>query len=81
MTTAFGAISCTLFTGASEVNCSALAKFGPAEGTAAKAEALPVIALELGPLTVADDSKFLSTLQNAERNLPPGFAKALTKLY
>jgi hypothetical protein len=68
---AFGAISCTLFTGFSEVNCSALAKFGPAEGAAAKEAALPVIARELHPLTVADDSKFLSTLQTPKRNFPP----------
>ena len=52
-----------------------------AAAVAARAAPLPVIALELDPLTVADDSKFLSTLQNAERNLPPGFAEALTKLY
>jgi hypothetical protein len=52
-----------------------------AAAAAVMAASLPVIALELDPLTVVDDSKFLSTLQNAERNLPPGFAKALTKLY
>ena len=52
-----------------------------AAAVAARAAPLPVIALELDRLTVADDSKFLSTLQNAERNLPPGFAEALTKLY
>ena len=52
-----------------------------AAAIAAKAAALPVIALELDPLTVTEDSKFLSTLQNAERNLPSGFANALVKLY
>jgi len=45
------------------------------------AAALPVIALELDPLTVTDDSKFLSILQNDEMNLPPGFAKAVANLY
>jgi 5-methylthioadenosine/S-adenosylhomocysteine deaminase len=53
----------------------------PAAAAEASAGALPVIALELDPLTVADDSKFLSTLQDAEKNLPPGFAKALASLY
>ncbi|HKB98970.1 MAG TPA: hypothetical protein VKD23_09310 [Terriglobales bacterium] len=48
---------------------------------AATVAALPVIALELDPLTVADDSKFLTTLQKDEANLPPGFADALVKLY
>ena len=45
------------------------------------AAAPPVVALALDPLTVADDSQFLSTLQNFEKNLPPGFAKAVATLY
>ena len=53
----------------------------PVAAVKATAAVLPVIALELDPLTVADDSKFLSILQNDEMNLPPGFAKAVASLY
>jgi hypothetical protein len=53
----------------------------PAGAAESMAAALPVIALELDPLTVTDDSKFLPTLQNGETNLPPGFAKAVAALY
>jgi hypothetical protein len=53
----------------------------PVAAVEATAAVLPVIALELDPLTVADDSKFLSILQNDEMNLPPGFAKVVASLY
>ena len=53
----------------------------PAVRTEATARALPVVALELDPLTVEDDSKFLLTLENHEKNLPGGFGKALASLY
>jgi 5-methylthioadenosine/S-adenosylhomocysteine deaminase len=53
----------------------------PAGAAGPKGAALPVIALELDPLTVTDDAKFLSTLQNGETNLPPGFARAVAALY